>query len=389
MCDNKSKKDLAILGSTGSIGVNTLALVRGRPDRFSVTTLSAGVNMELLASQIEEFSPSFVSVLTEAGASKLKGLGISGVEVGVGVEGAIKAAAFDGVDITVSAIAGASGLLPTMAAIKGGKDIALANKETLVMAGPLVMEAVRSAGVRLMPIDSEHSAVFQALEGHRAADVRRIILTASGGPFLNTPPEELKGVTPDQALNHPKWSMGRKISIDSATLMNKGLEVIEARWLFDIPVERIDVVIHPQSVVHSMVEYVDGSIVAQLSTPDMLGPIAYALSYPERIESGAPRLVMSGLTLEFMEPDLKKFPCLALAYEALEGALTLPAVLNAADEVAVAEFLGGAISFNDIHGVIKEVINAHTPAPILTVSDVLEADRWARAEAARVIKALG
>jgi 1-deoxy-D-xylulose-5-phosphate reductoisomerase len=388
MRDNKLKKGLAILGSTGSIGVNTLGIARGRPDRFEVITLSAGINMELLASQIEEFSPSFVSVLTERAASQLKALGVAGVEVGVGIEGAIKAAVFDGVDITVSAIAGAAGLLPTMAAIKSGKDIALANKETLVMAGPLVMEAVKSAGVRLMPIDSEHSAVFQALEGHRMEDVRRIILTASGGPFLNTPFEELKTVTPDQALKHPKWSMGRKISIDSATLMNKGLEVIEARWLFDIPAERISVVMHPQSVVHSMVEYVDGSVVAQLSTPDMLGPIAYALSYPERIESGAPRLDMSGLTLEFMEPDLEKFPCLALAYETLEGALTLPAVLNAADEVAVAEFLGGAISFTEIHGVIKEVLNAHTPTPILTVSDVLEADRWARGEAAKVIKAL-
>ncbi len=383
------KKGLAILGSTGSIGVNTLEIVRRRGDGFGVITLSAGVNMELLASQIEEFTPSFVSVLTEGGAAKLKALGVTGVEVGVGIEGAIRAATFDGVDITVSAIAGAAGLLPTMAAIKAGKDVALANKETLVMAGALVMEAVKSAGVRLMPIDSEHSAVFQALEGHRAEDVRRIILTASGGPFLNTPVEDLRGVTPEAALKHPKWSMGRKITIDSATMMNKGLEVIEARWLFDVPASKIDVVIHPQSVVHSMVEYVDGSIVAQLSTPDMLGPIAYALSYPERMESAAPRLDMNGLKLEFMEPDLEKFPCLAVAYEALEGAMTLPAVLNAADEVVVAEFLDGAISFTDIHEVIRKVLKGHTPAPIRAVSDVLEADRWARVRAAEVIKELG
>jgi 1-deoxy-D-xylulose-5-phosphate reductoisomerase len=382
------KKGLAILGSTGSIGVNTLEIVRRRGDGFGVITLSAGVNMELLASQIEEFTPSFVSVLTEGAAARLKALGVTGVEVGVGIEGAIMAAAFDGVDIAVSAIAGAAGLLPTMAAIKAGKDVALANKETLVMAGPLVMEAVKSAGVRLMPIDSEHSAVFQALEGHRAEDVRRIILTASGGPFLNTPVEDLSGVTPEAALKHPKWSMGRKITIDSATMMNKGLEVIEARWLFDVPASKIDVVIHPQSVVHSMVEYVDGSIMAQLSTPDMLGPIAYALSYPERMESAAPRLDMNGLKLEFMEPDLEKFPCLAIAYEALEGAMTLPAVLNAADEVAVAGFLDGAISFTDIHEVIRKVLKEHTPAPVRAVSDVLEADRWARVRAAEAIKGL-
>ncbi len=384
---DKSKKNLAILGSTGSIGVNTLDIVRRHPESFKVVSLSAGVNMALLAEQVEEFSPSFVSVLTEKANSELKALGVTGPQVGVGIEGAIMAAAFDGVDMTVSAIAGASGLLPTMAAIKAGKDIALANKETLVMAGELVMEAVSEAGVRLLPIDSEHSAVFQALEGHRMADVRRIILTASGGPFLNTPTGDFSNITPGQALKHPKWSMGRKITIDSATMMNKGLEVIEARWLFDLPIEKIDVVIHPQSVVHSMVEYVDGSIVAQLSNPDMLGPIAYALSYPERIESGAPRLDMNGLKLEFQAPDLEKFPCLALAYEALKSSDTAPAVLNAADEVAVAEFLSGTISFTDIPRVISEVLGRHSPSQISSVSDVLEADRWARLNAAEVIKA--
>ena len=384
--NDKRRKGLAILGSTGSIGVNTLDIVRRHPESFKVVSLSAGVNMELLAAQIEEFAPSFVSVLTEKAYSQLKALGVTGPEVGVGIEGAITAAAFEGVDMTVSAIAGASGLLPTMAAIKAGKDIALANKETLVMAGSLVMEAVSAAGVRLLPIDSEHSAVFQALEGHRLADVRRIILTASGGPFLNTSARDLPDITPAQALKHPKWSMGRKITIDSATMMNKGLEVIEARWLFDMPVEKIDVVVHPQSVVHSMVEYIDGSMLAQLSNPDMLGPIAYALSYPDRIESGAPRLDMNGLKLEFEVPDLEKFPCLALAYAALEGAGTAPAVLNAADEVAVAEFLGGNIPFTDIARIIKEVLDRHTTGPIDSVADVLEADRWARLAAAEVIK---
>jgi 1-deoxy-D-xylulose-5-phosphate reductoisomerase len=389
MRDNKSIKGLSILGSTGSIGVNTLEIVRARPDMFEVIALSAGTNMELLAEQIAEFRPGFVSVLTEHAASELKSLGHGKVEVGVGVEGVMNAAAFEGVDITVSAIAGAAGLLPTMAAIKAGKDIALANKETLVMAGPLVMESVRRAGVRLMPIDSEHSAVFQALEGHRAEDVRRIILTASGGPFLNASYERLESVTPDEALKHPKWSMGRKITIDSATLMNKGLEVIEARWLFGLPAEKISVVIHPQSVVHSMVEYVDGSIMAQMSTPDMKGPIAYALSYPARIESSTSNLDMAGLNLEFMEPDLDKFPCLGLAYEALDHGGTMSAVLNAADEVAVALFLDGEISFTEIHDVIKEVLKSHTRTEARTVSDVLHADRWARAEAARAVKRLG
>ncbi len=376
-------KGIAILGSTGSIGRNTLEVIRKNPGRFRVISLSAGGNTGLLKEQIEEFEPEFISVLTESALKELKKNSTLSCDSGFGEEGAVNAACYAGVDITVSAITGAAGLLPTMAAIKAGKDIALANKETLVMAGPLVMEAALKKGVRLLPVDSEHSAIFQSLSGHRKEDVRRIILTASGGPFLNTPCERLETVTPEEALKHPKWSMGRKITIDSATLVNKGLEVIEARWLFDLPASRISVSIHPQSIVHSMVEYIDGSIVAQMGSTDMKGPIAYALSYPERISGSAPALGLAGLKLEFMEPDLKRFPCLALAYETLKTGGTAPAVLNAADEAAVSMFLKGRLPFTGIFKVISEVLERHSPRKVTALEDVLEADRWAR-EAAQV-----
>ncbi len=378
---NKTKR-ISVLGSTGSIGRNTLEVVRRNPGRFRVISLSAGGNIELLKDQIEEFRPEFVSVITKDDLKELKRNPRS-FESGFGEDGAIKAACYPGVDITVSAISGAAGLMPTMAAIKAGKDIALANKETLVMAGPLVMEEALKKGVKILPVDSEHCAIFQSLSGHRKEDVRRIILTASGGPFLDTPFERLERVTPEEALKHPKWSMGRKITIDSATLMNKGLEVIEARWLFDTPSSKISVLIHPQSIVHSMVEYIDGSIMAQMSSTDMKGPIAYALSYPERIPSGGPLLSLTGLNLEFKEPELKRFPCLTLAYDALEAGGTAPAVLNAADEAAVGMFLKGRLPFTGIYRVISEVLERHTPKKISTLEDVLEADRWAR-EAAGV-----
>ncbi len=378
---NKTKR-ISVLGSTGSIGKNTLEVVRRNPGRFRVISLSAGGNIELLKDQIEEFRPEFVSVITKDDLKELKRNPRS-FESGFGEDGAIKAACYPGVDITVSAISGAAGLMPTMAAIRAGKDIALANKETLVMAGPLVMEEALKKGVKILPVDSEHCAIFQSLSGHRKEDVRRIILTASGGPFLDTPFERLERVTPEEALKHPKWSMGRKITIDSATLMNKGLEVIEARWLFDTPSSKISVLIHPQSIVHSMVEYIDGSIMAQMSSTDMKGPIAYALSYPERIPSGGPLLSLTGLNLEFKEPELKRFPCLTLAYDALEAGGTAPAVLNAADEAAVGMFLKGRLPFTGIYRVISEVLERHTPKKISTLEDVLEADRWAR-EAAGV-----
>jgi 1-deoxy-D-xylulose-5-phosphate reductoisomerase len=379
-------KGVAVLGSTGSIGRNTLEVVRRHPERFRVVALSAGANTAALAAQVEEFRPAFVSALTEGAALEIRRNASYGVTVGFGQAGAAEAASYDGVDVTVSSISGSAGLLPTLAAIEAGKDVALANKEALVMAGPLVMRSVREKGVRLLPVDSEHSAVFQALSGHRVEDVRRIILTASGGPFLNAALERLDGVTPDEALMHPNWSMGRKVTVDSATLMNKGLEVIEARWLFDMPPEKIAVSIHPQSIVHSMVEYMDGSIVAQMGRPDMKGPIAYALSYPERIEGAAPPLDLNGLRLDFMEPDPARFPCLGLAYEALVAGGTAPAAVNAADEAAVNAFLEGRLAFTGIHRVIKRVFDRHRPSAVSSVEDVLEADRWARAEAEACIR---
>ena len=372
-------KTLSILGSSGSIGTSTLEVVRSHPERFRVAALAAGNNVGLLKEQIEEFAPRFVSVITEEAALRLRNeLKGTAVEVGFGGEGAVRAATIEEADTVVSAISGAAGLVPTFEAVRAGKDVALANKETLVMAGPLVMEEARRRGARLLPVDSEHSAVFQALSGHRGEDVKRIILTASGGPFLDLPTDRLEGVTPGQALRHPRWSMGRKITVDSATLMNKGLEVIEARWLFDVPAEKISVYIHPQSIVHSMVEYLDGSIISQMGSIDMRGPIAYALSWPERIASGIPELELSGLFLEFSEPDPGRFPCLGLAYDALVMGGTAPAALNAADEVAVEMFLEGKIKFTDIYGIISRVLKRFTPVEADSIETILEADRLAR-----------
>jgi 1-deoxy-D-xylulose-5-phosphate reductoisomerase len=371
-------KGVAVLGSTGSIGRSTLEVIRMHPERFRVAALAAGTNIELLKVQIEEFRPEFVSVLTKEAAGAVKSVCGPGFEVGFGTEGASRAASHKGADITVSAIVGAAGLLPTLAAVRAGKDVALANKETLVTAGPIVMEEVRRSGIKLLPVDSEHSAVFQALRGHRTEDIRRIILTASGGPFLNLPHEALERVTPEEALRHPNWKMGKRITVDSATLINKGFEVIEARWLFDVPPEKISVYIHPQSIVHSMVEYIDGSIVAQMGSSDMKGPIAYALSYPERVDAGVETFPLGGSRLEFMEPEPERFPSLELAYKALSAGGTAPAVLNAADEVAVESFLKRKIPFTGIHRIMEEVLERHTPKEVSSVEDILEADRWAR-----------
>jgi 1-deoxy-D-xylulose-5-phosphate reductoisomerase len=379
------KKGLAILGSTGSIGESTLEVVRRHPDRFSVISLAAGNNVARLKKQIEEFRPRFVSIGLSTAIDGGEAM-LPGVAVGYGADGAVAAATFDGVDTVVAAISGAAGLAPVMAAVRSGRAIALANKESLVMAGPLVMEEARKSGATLMPIDSEHSAVFQSLAGHRKQDLRRIILTASGGPFLNAPLDSLESATPAQALKHPRWNMGRKVSIDSATLMNKGLEVIEARWLFDVRPEDIKVVIHPQSIVHSMVEYVDGSTMSQLSTPDMKLPIAYALAYPERIESGTAPLDMAGLRLDFSEPDYARFPCLGLAYQALKLGGTACAVLNAVDEVAVEMFLKGTLPFTGIHKLIKRVLDSHDVKAVKSLEDVMEADASARQAALAAMK---
>lgn len=380
-------KGLSILGSTGSIGLSTLEVVRKNPGRFKVVSLCAGANAGLLEDQIKEFSPLFVSLEDQEAASLLSKK--VDCEVGHGLSGASQAASYGEVDLCVSAISGAAGLVPTLTAIRAGINIALANKETLVMAGEIVTAEARAAKVDIFPIDSEHSAVFQALLGHRTEDVERIILTASGGPFLGLSLDELSNVTPADALKHPNWDMGRKITIDSSTLLNKGLEVIEARWLFDLPSEKISVLVHPQSLVHSMVEYVDGSIVAQMATPDMKGPIAYALSYPERIENATGRLDLTGRALEFEEPDLVRFPCLGLAYRALQCEGTMPAVLNAADEIAVEAFLDGQIPYTGIFETLSSVMDAHRVVASPTLDDILDADIWARSRALEFVSAPG
>lgn len=379
-------KNITILGSTGSIGVSTLEIISAHPDRFRVVAMTAGKNLELFARQIRAFSPRIAVVASGDDVARLKEM-CSGLDVAIlgGVEGLIAAATADETEMVVAAIVGAAGLVPTAAAIRAGKDIALANKETLVTAGHLFMDMVAEYGVRLYPVDSEHSAVFQSIEGHRSTDIEKIILTASGGPFLNTPAEQLKKVTVRDALNHPNWSMGKKITIDSATMMNKGLEVLEARWLFDTGVEKIEVNIHPQSIIHSMVEYVDGCVIAQLGTPDMKAPIAYALSYPERVATGVKPLdltTFSGLT--FFKPDLDKFPCLGLAYRAISEGESMPAVMNAANEIAVDAFLDGRIGFIQIAETIERTMNAHCAHKLVSIDEVLKADMWSR-ETAREI----
>jgi 1-deoxy-D-xylulose-5-phosphate reductoisomerase len=382
-------KRLAILGSTGSIGVNTLKIVEQCKEEFEVLALAAGQNLALLREQIKRFKPRMVSVINQDLAHVLlKGLRKEAVEVVYGAEGLIRAATFPGVELVVSAVVGSIGLLPLLAAIEAGKDAALANKESMVMAGEIIVKKAKEKGTAILPIDSEHSAIFQALGGKVGGEgIKRIILTASGGPFYNLSAETLSKVSPQEAMAHPVWEMGPKISVDSATMMNKGLEVIEAHWFFQIPPERIEIVIHPQGVVHSLVEYVDSSIIAQLSVPDMRIPISYALSYPKRLATGLPGLNLVELNhLTFDPPDFEKFPCLKLAYEALEGGGTLPAVLNAANEVAVEAFLQGTIGFDHIPRVVASTLNGHKATPLHGVEDALEADQWAREKASDFIQ---
>ena len=377
-------KRLAILGCTGSIGVTTLDLVARFPDRFAVVALAAGKNLDRLTQQVHQFHPALVSVQDHAIALELAArLPDFQGTIACGTEGLEAVATTAGADLVISALVGAVGLLPTLRAIAAGKDVALANKEVLVIAGELVTGAANRAGVHLFPLDSEHNAIFQALRGHSREDVRRIILTASGGPFLHRSPSELRAVTRDDALRHPTWKMGDKITIDSATLMNKGLEVIEAHWLFGLSPDRIHVVIHPQSIVHSMVEYIDGSVLAQLGIPDMAIPISYILGYPDRLLlDHLPALDLPRAPrLEFSEPDLSQFPCLGLAYQALRAGGTVPAVLNAANEVAVAAFLGGAIHFLDIPRILTQVLEAHARSAADSLDSLLAADRWGRVQA--------
>jgi 1-deoxy-D-xylulose-5-phosphate reductoisomerase len=388
---------ITILGSTGSIGTSTLDVVSRHPDRFQVHALTANRQADLLLRQCRQFKPKYAVLLDERAASHLRqqvrDAGLS-TEVLSGSAALEQVAVLPEVDTVMAAIVGAAGLQPTLAAARAGKKILLANKEILVMAGNVFMEAVRTSGSMLLPIDSEHNAIFQALprdyDGDLAGNgVRRILLTASGGPFRNTPLSELHDVTPQQACAHPNWVMGRKISVDSATMMNKGLEVIEAHWLFGAGADDIQVVVHPQSVIHSLVEYVDGSVLAQLGNPDMRTPIAYGLAYPERITSGVAALDLFKVAkLDFIAPDFDRFPCLELAYQALRASGTAPAVLNAANEAAVGAFLDGQISFLDIPRVIASVLSALPVNAVDGLDDVLDADAEARAAAMLKISAL-
>ena len=377
-------KRLAVLGSTGSIGVTTLAVVEQFPERFRVVTLAAGKNLERLREQVMKFQPELVSLSSAESARELRAqLPHFRGEILWGAEGLTAAAVYGEADMVISALVGAAGLPPTLAAIQAGKDIALANKEALVISGELMTRAAKKRGVRILPVDSEHNAIFQALHGHKIENVKRIILTASGGPFLHRSASELAEATPQEALQHPTWKMGNKITIDSATIMNKGLEVIEARWLFDLPPEKVAVIIHPQSIVHSMVEYIDGSVLAQLGIPNMTIPISYILAYPDRLPlAHLPSLdLAAAVQLTFLNPDLEKFPCLRLAYQALKKGGTSPVVLNAANEVAVESFLAGRIRFTDIAVLNEQVLEAHNAQPVESLEGLLEADRWARAYA--------
>ncbi|MBF0290894.1 MAG: 1-deoxy-D-xylulose-5-phosphate reductoisomerase [Nitrospinae bacterium] len=379
-------KNIAILGSTGSIGENALNIIESEPDRFRVVALAARTNVEKLAAQIEKFHPKLVSVADAQKAQELRSMVKRRVRIVTGAQGAIECATHPDADIVVAAMVGAAGLPPTHAAVCAGKQVALANKETLVIAGGIVMQEARRSKAVIIPVDSEHSAVFQALRGEKKKSVRRLILTASGGPFLGMSSVQMSKVTVERALKHPNWSMGPKISIDSATMMNKGLEVIEARWLFNMPPSMIEVVVHPQSIVHSMVEFHDSSVIAQMGPPDMRSPISFALNYPDRLAMDIPRLDFSRLmTLTFEPPDLTRFPCLALAYQATQAGPSAPAVLSAANEVAVEAFLNRKIGFLDIPRMVEKTLNESPNFPVNTIADVLAVDHWARARARELI----
>ncbi|CCQ90091.1 1-deoxy-D-xylulose-5-phosphate reductoisomerase [Nitrospina gracilis 3/211] len=379
-------KKISILGSTGSIGVNTLDVIERNPDRFEVIALAACSNVDVIAEQARKFRPKLVSLFDtgKVGAlrKKLQGLNIEVVE---GQQGSIQAATLPEADMVVSGMVGCAGLVPTYSALKAGKALALANKETLVVAGKLMMEAAEVHGCPIVPVDSEHSAIFQALNGEKSDRIKRIILTASGGPFRTFTCEQLEHVTREQALKHPNWDMGAKITIDSSTMMNKGLEYIEAKWLFGLETQ-VDILVHAQSIIHSLIEFVDTSVMAQLGMPDMRVPISYALSYPDRIECDLPSLDLAQLgTLTFEAPDFQRFPCLQLAHDALDIAQTMPAVLNAANEIAVQAFLDELIPFKDIPEIIRMALNNHKPTAVNDIEDVLEADRWAREETRKLV----
>ncbi|WP_216234354.1 1-deoxy-D-xylulose-5-phosphate reductoisomerase [Polynucleobacter wuianus] len=391
-------RQVAILGSTGSIGINTLDVIRAHPDRFRVVAITAGKQVERLAEQCIEFKPAIAVVSDASDATRLqKILGEKNIQTQVlyGPEALVAAVTDSGCDTVMAAIVGAAGLVPALAAAKAGKRVLLANKEALVMSGNLFMQAIKAGGGELLPIDSEHNAIFQCLPNeftkapHANLGVEELWLTASGGPFRNTPLQELANITPEQACAHPNWVMGRKISVDSATMMNKGLEVIEAYWLFGLPLEKIKVLIHPQSVVHSMVRYRDGSVLAQLGQPDMRTPIAYGLAWPERIDAGVAPLNLTQLAnLNFSEPELARFPCLSLAFAAAKAGGTAPTVLNAANEVAVSAFLDEGLPYLKIPVVVEKTLNAISPVDTESLETVLSVDTQARKTAYEFIQSL-
>ena len=375
-------RNVVLLGSTGSIGTSTIKVADDLPDHIRLLGLGAGNNVELLLEQTRKHQPEAISITDPAKAAELRSLLGTSTEVFSGPEGLVKLATLPAADIVLIAIVGTAGLAPALAAIRAGKDIAVASKEILVMAGEIVMHEAREHGVKVLTVDSEHSAIFQCLDGKPASSVRKLWLTASGGPFRKTPKEEFPAITVERALKHPSWVMGRKITLDSATLFNKGLEMIEARWLFDIEMDRVDVVVHPQSVVHSMVEFVDGSLLAQLSTPDMCLPIQYALTFPDRVASDRVQTNLAKLgNLTFEEPDTERFPALTLARRAGEVGGTLPAVLNAANEVAVDAFINHQISFPEISAVVRRAMERHEVVKHPTLPQIIAADAWAREEA--------
>ena len=382
-------KQIIILGSTGSIGTNTLDIVSKCRDGFEVIGLTAGSNDEKLEDQLRMFKPKAVALSDRAAAERLRARCRDvNVDIHDGPEGVARVAELSG-DLVVSAIVGGAGLVPTLAAIRTGKHIALANKEPMVMAGRLMQEEARAHGVHILPVDSEHSAIFQSLEGHRQEDVHRLILTASGGPLWELSSDEMRDVKPARALQHPNWKMGAKITIDSATLMNKGLEVVEARWLFDLPASQIEVLVHRESIIHSLVEYKDRSMIAQLGLPDMRTPISYAMHYPARMTLDLPSLDLAAIgKLTFQNPDHDRFPCLGYGYDALRVGGTMPATLNAANEIAVAAYLHEQIAFHHIADVIRGTMEAHSSREVAGIDEALEADRWAREKAGMLVRSL-
>ena len=379
-------KKISLLGSTGSIGVNTLDVVERYPEKFQVCALSAGSNVELFARQIRKFKPRLVALFDVTKIDILRELVADlDVEIVSGPEGLVSVASFLDADLVVSGVVGSVGLLPALSALRAGKNLALANKETLVIAGELVLQEAELTNAKVIPIDSEHSAIFQALNGEKPERIKKIILTASGGPFRTFSLKQMESITVKEALNHPNWSMGAKITIDSSTMMNKGLEYIEAKWLFGVNTN-VEVIVHAQSIIHSMIEFVDTSIIAQLGIPDMRVPIAYALTYPDRFVSELPSLdlaLMGDLTFE--APDLERFPCLQLAMDAMKTGETMPAVLNAANEVAVQAFLDEQIPYKEIPEIIRMVMHNHHPVPLKELHNILDADLWAREESTKII----